>query len=310
MKYAIITDDCVAQLYGKALTAHLQERELEAELFSFPAGECSKTRATKEKLEDALFEAGFNRDTTIVALGGGVVCDLAGFLAATFCRGVDLVLIPTTLLAMVDAAIGGKTGVNTDLGKNLIGAFYFPQQIVMDFRFLQTLPEKELWNGTVEILKAGLIADADLFLNFGSLSWKTRIERAIEIKRRIIAQDPDERGVRRLLNLGHTVGHAIETVLDYQISHGEAVAIGIVLEARISQRLGQLEGESLIEIEKRFPPVSLKLDLDALFKALVLDKKVKGKALYFALLKEIGSAAIFEVPIAVIEEVVCAVCPC
>jgi 3-dehydroquinate synthase len=302
VRSALITDDVVAQLYGQQFC-----KELKSELFSFPSGETSKTRETKQRLENELLEKGFSRDTTIVALGGGVVLDLAGFLAATFCRGVDLVLIPTTLLAMVDAAIGGKTGVNTPQGKNLIGAFYFPKQIVIDLRFLTTLPQPEIWNGTVEILKAGLIGDQELFVNFSDLSWKERIQRAIEVKRRIVAQDLEERGVRRVLNVGHTVGHALETVSNYQLSHGQAVAMGIALEARISHAMGFLSCKDLAEIEKRFPPLAFDYDLDTVVQVMKLDKKIKDGTLYFALLKEIGSVALVGVPL---EEVACAMRTC
>ncbi len=294
MKYALITDEHVAELYGKGFCRHLQELGYNVELFSFPVGEASKSRATKEALEDALLQKRFSRDTTIIAMGGGVVTDLAGFLASTFCRGIDLILIPTTLMCMVDAAIGGKTGVNTPQGKNMIGSFYFPKQVIVDPRFLATLPEKEMLCGKVEILKAGLIADRELFLNFSSLPLGSSIERALEIKRRIVAQDPDERGVRRLLNFGHTFAHALETVSGYEISHGEAVAAGLVFEAKISQAMGLLSAEALAQIEDRVPLVKLSYNREALVQAMGLDKKSRAGFARFVLLQAIGVPSICE----------------
>lgn len=290
MRYALITDDTVEKLYGESLCHHLTALGLDIQLFSFPAGESSKTRATKEKLEDALLLEDFGRDTTIIALGGGVVTDLAGFLAATFCRGVKLILIPTTLLAMVDAAIGGKTGVNTDLGKNMIGAFYAPDQFFICPEFLKTLPEKEWFNGKVEMLKAGLIADADFFHNFSKIPLRQTIERAIEIKRRIIARDPYEKqGLRSILNVGHTLGHSFETLSNYQIPHGEAVAAGIVLEAEISHEMGILNSQALDLIQKTFPPIQVSFDFEALWDALQRDKKTVNGCPRFALLQDIGT---------------------
>jgi 3-dehydroquinate synthase len=288
MKYALITDSTVEELYGKALYSYLMELRYDVQIFSFPAGEGSKTRKTKEKLEDQLLSAGYGRDTTIIALGGGVVTDLAGFLASTFCRGVPLILIPTTLLGMVDAAIGGKTGVNTEHGKNMIGSFYFPEMLVIDPVFLKTLPEKEMFNGTIEMLKAGLIADAEFFEKFSNIPIGEAIHRSIEIKRRIVAQDLQETGLRRILNLGHTIGHAIETLSHYEISHGEAVAAGIVLEAQIGYELGILKASAFEKISRRFPPVSFNFDPEKLLSILCTDKKASRRRPRFVFLKDIG----------------------
>jgi 3-dehydroquinate synthase len=318
MRYALITDHQVASLYGEKLCDHLSSQGLEIELFSFPAGESSKTRATKEKLEDALLSQGYSRDTTLIALGGGVVTDLVGFLASTFCRGVGLILIPTTLLAMVDAAIGGKTGVNTEHGKNMIGSFYAPEKLFILPGFLKTLPEKEWKSGTVEMLKAGLIADAEFFHEFSNIPITQAIDRAIEIKRRIIALDPQEKGLRRVLNLGHTIGHALETLSDYQISHGEAVAAGIVLEARMAYEMGLLKKEAFEEIQKRFPPVMVSFDFQAVFDLIRRDKKAADGLPRFVLLQDIGIPHAFdgaycaEVPYEVLKKVLhdAALCSC
>lgn len=279
MKYAIITDHKVADLYG---------RRFNLPLFSFPPGEAYKTRATKEALEDDLIKAGFSRETTLIGLGGGVVTDVAGFLASTFCRGVPLILIPTTLMGMVDAAIGGKNAVNTPHGKNMIGTIYSPQQVIIEPKFLKTLPEKEIWCGKVEILKAGLIASPEL-LEIERL--EDAIFPAIEAKRRIISRDLTENGLRRLLNFGHTIGHALETVSNYELSHGEAVAIGIVIESRLSYEMGLLDLDSLEKIEKLFPPVSLPFEPDLIIHALSRDKKSLDGLPRFVLLEAIGKAS-------------------
>jgi 3-dehydroquinate synthase len=292
MRYAIITDETVNELYGLQVSKQFQN----APVFTFPAGERFKTRETKQKLEDALLTAGYNRDTTLIALGGGVVTDLVGFLASTFCRGVNLILIPTTLLAMVDASIGGKTGVNTVYSKNTIGTFYEASQTMIDLNFLKTLPERELFNGYVEMWKAGLIADPDYFDHWDPLA----IERARKIKTEIVQADPFDRGIRRTLNLGHTLGHAFETVSQYTLSHGEAVAAGIVLEAQLSVEIGLLSDEEFAKIKARFPKPQISLDPDAILHTLRLDKKGIFR---FILLKAIGNPIECEVPETLIRKV-------
>ncbi|HEX2578886.1 MAG TPA: 3-dehydroquinate synthase [Rhabdochlamydiaceae bacterium] len=310
MKYALITDHIVEKLYGQAMCNQLSLRGFDVQLFSFPAGESSKTRETKEKLEDALLSEGFGRDTTIIALGGGVVTDLVGFLAATFCRGVELILIPTTLLGMVDAAIGGKNGVNTSHGKNLIGSFCNPQKLYICPEFLKTLPEQEWFNGAIEMLKAGLIADADYFHRFSEIPISKSIDRAIEIKRRIISRDLTEKGLRRVLNVGHTIAHALESLSDYRIPHGTAVAIGVVLEAEISHQMGILKKEALEQIRAKFPPVTLDFGFDEIYDVMRRDKKSEDGTPRLALLEDIGvpysagGAYCVEVSRRVIKEVV------
>ena len=301
MRYAIITDENVKALYGIKISTQFQN----APIFTFPAGERYKTRETKQKLEDELLEAGFNRSTTLVALGGGVVTDLVGFLASTFCRGVDLILVPTTLLAMVDASIGGKTGVNTVYSKNTIGTFYEPIQTIIDLQFLKTLPQKELFNGYVEMWKIGLIADPDFFDHWEPFA----IERARTIKTRIVQADPYDQGIRQALNFGHTLGHAFETVSNYTLSHGEAVAAGIALEARLSVEMGLLSRNELTKIESRFPHPHISLDPEAVLKTLRLDKKGEFR---FILLKAIGQPIECSVPEFLIRKVLydAALCAC
>jgi 3-dehydroquinate synthase len=275
--YAIITDNTVARLYGDLAL----RRFYPGKLFSIPEGETTKSRETKQHLEDMLFESGCGRETTIVAMGGGVILDLAGFLAATFCRGVPLILVPTTLLAMVDASVGGKCGVNTPHGKNLIGAMYPPQKIITNLQFLQTLPECEMRCGLVELLKHGLIGDPTILKTLSIFD-------AIEVKRRIVSRDLHEKGLRRLLNLGHTIGHALETLSNYTLRHGDAVATGISVEARIAFTMGILEKESFKTIISLFGPGHLPYSPNELLSVMRHDKKAQLQEPRFVMLKKIG----------------------
>ena len=305
MKYAIITDQRVEELYGKLACKKLLNQGYEVELFSFPEGEKNKTRETKQALEDALIERSYTRKSTIIALGGGVVIDLAGFLASTFCRGVPLILIPTTLLAMVDASIGGKNGVNTRLGKNMIGTFYSPHQIILNLSYLSTLPDEEWFNGKVEMLKAALIGDPVWFQSFHQLPLEQGIQKAIAIKQEIVNADPQEtKGIRSILNLGHTLGHAIEQASQYTIPHGQAVFMGIHLEAQIAHEMNGLDRKALQLLKETFPPISLPLEVDLIMQALYLDKKSEQQFPCFTLLKEIGSAVSgVQVPLKLVKKI-------
>ena len=262
---AIITDDLVAKLHGFG------------DLFIFPHGEKHKTRETKSLLEDKLLDWGFNRKGTLIGLGGGVVTDMAGFIAATFMRGVPLILIPTTLLAMVDAAIGGKNGVNTPHGKNLIGSFYEPEEVIIDLSYLKTLPEEEFKQGIAEMIKHGFLAQDD-YLKEGVT--KQTILRSGEIKRSLIGKDKFDRGQRQHLNFGHTIGHALEKVSNYTIPHGFAVSMGMASEAFLSKELGQLPPSSFYrlidEIQHHQLPLTIPpLSHDALIEQIKRDKKGK-----------------------------------
>ena len=252
-----------------------------------PAGESSKSRACKAWIEDQMLDAGFGRDAEICAFGGGVVLDLAGFVAATYCRGISWTAIPTSLLAMVDASIGGKVGINTQHGKNLIGAFYPPKKIILDFKYLDTLPEKEWKNGEAEIIKCGLIADPTILEAPRSIR---SIKRAIEIKKEIVAKDPKEKGLRRILNFGHTIGHAIEKVTNYEVSHGVAVANGM----RIASRLSPLSFSEIEQIEaclQHFEEIPL---CDEMLDVICLDKKAVQGHPRFVLLEKIGAVCPFD----------------
>ena len=247
-------------MYGEPLQRELASSGLEAFLFSFSNGEQYKTRETKEILENQLFEKGLGRDTCVIALGGGVVTDIAGYVAATYCRGIPHVMFPTSLLGMVDASIGGKTSVNVPYGKNMVGCIYQPRKVVIDLSTLISLPKKEFANGVVEMIKHGLIADCKLFedlekhsdelLALNAVKLEQTIFESCRIKKEIVEQDEKENGKRRLLNFGHTIGHALERLTHYSLSHGEAVAIGLLVESYLSVRLGILDQKSFERIKK------------------------------------------------------------
>lgn len=293
---ALLTDTSVKQLFAQDFLQLLKYQGVNAHLFSIPVGERSKTRAQKSAIEDAMLEAGLGRECTVVGMGGGVVTDLAGFVAATYCRGVPYIAIPTTLLGQVDASLGGKVGVNTPHGKNLVGAFYPARLIVIDPEVLQSLPVQEWRNGMAEVLKYGLIASRALFEQ--RMSVEKSIEMCCRIKERIVAADLHESGLRRILNFGHTVGHALESALGYALPHGEAVALGLWVESTLSMLLGQLARASCQEIHRRleeqgFPFVWPSVDRELFFRHMQRDKKSAGGEIRCVLLAEIGEVASF-----------------
>lgn len=304
-RLVMITDSTVVGLYAQALQKAFAEHQMTVAIFSFPAGEKHKTRETKQKLENALLEQGYGRDTCVLALGGGVVSDLAGFLAATYCRGLPTIYLPSTLLAMVDASLGGKTGVNTPYGKNLIGSFHQPTAVFMDVSTLATLPPEEVRQGRVEMLKHALIADVEFYetLKTGTLENEAlvaAIRRSCEIKQAIVAADEKETGQRSLLNFGHTIGHALETLSNYTLSHGDAVGMGILVETYLSILSGFAEPEILDELLAVFGAYGLPLrtsvfqEPEAIMAALVLDKKTQEGLPRFVLLDAIGQPHLAE----------------
>ncbi len=300
-RVVIIMDSVVSGLYQEKIRGSFESSPL---ILTFPAGEQHKTRETKQMLEDAMLEAGCGRDTQLIAVGGGVSCDLVGFLASTFCRGISVVYVPTTLMAMVDASIGGKTGVNTPLGKNLIGCFSFPQSVWISVDFLQTLSKEEFLSGMAEVIKhailthesacSWLLQNKALILNQDSTTLISMIEKSIHFKNQIVQQDPLESGIRQILNFGHTIGHAIEVYEQYQWLHGYAVALGMLIEANISMLLGHLAQDNvdniivLLKSFGLFPWSQVLDDVAALEPLLKMDKKNKKQNIHVVLLEAIG----------------------
>lgn len=253
----LVSDDCVMRLYGPRVTRLLEGHDVVP--IAFPAGEASKTRATLARIQDRMSARGVDRASAVVALGGGVVTDLAGLAAATLLRGLGLVNVPTTLIGAADAAIGGKNGVDTPLGKNLLGTFHWPRAVIVDCDLLATLPLDHWRAGLAEVLKYGVVSDPGLLedvesaamdLTRGRLPGPDLVRRAAMVKARVVAADPYEHGVRRILNFGHTVAHAIESATGYAIGHGEAVAAGMVIESRIACRVTGLDASHASRIAR------------------------------------------------------------
>lgn len=301
-RVVVISDKTVKKLYGNKISQKIAV--LNPSIIYVTAGEQSKSRSIKEQIENFLFQNKFGRDTLIIALGGGVIGDLVGFVASTFNRGVPLIQMPTTLLAMVDSSIGGKAAINTEHGKNLIGTMYHPDAVFVDLDFLETLPEEEFLNGLAEIIKISIIKDTKLF-NFLKNNHKKIlqrdketlmhiIKRSIGLKKHVVEKDPEESGLRQILNFGHTFGHALETYHKYKIKHGYAVTQGIIVESKISELTGNLNGESRREIIRllglfKFPlTVNLDVAADEILELMAADKKTRNLKPRFVLIKRIG----------------------
>ena len=297
---ALVSDENVHPLYGDRTAETLVKAGYDVQRIVITAGEQHKTMAAVSQLWEGFLEARLERGSTVVALGGGVVGDLSGFAAATYLRGVSWVNLPTTVLAMVDSSIGGKTGADLPQGKNLVGAFHAPRLVLADPQTLDTLPEDEVKNGLAEVVKHGVIGDTQLFslcakgLPHVKDHWDEVIRRGMAVKINIVRADPFEGGVRQVLNLGHTIGHGVETASDYQIKHGEAVSIGMVLEARLAENIGLAEGglaEKLAAVLGGLGlPTSVVPDIDAgrMFDSMKLDKKRAGGKVRFSLPVDIG----------------------
>jgi len=309
-RVAVVTDAHVRPLWGERVHADLVRARIEAVLLEIPAGEGSKTLAHADMLWTRLIEAGFGRGDTVLALGGGVVGDLAGFVAATFHRGMRLVQAPTTLLAQVDSSIGGKVAIDHRLGKNLIGAFHPPSRVLADVSTLRTLPVRERWNGLAEVVKTALVLDGELFeeleralpaLGAGKVDdqgWAGVVGRTAALKAKLVSEDELERGPRMLLNFGHTVGHALEAATGHgPLSHGEAVVLGMRAAVAVSERLGRLRPEEARRVSAVLdhfpsPPPLERPQPEAVRAALRRDKKASAGRIRYVVLEGIGHGAI------------------
>lgn len=307
-RFAIITDETVRDLYATRLAGTFVQSEVA--VLAVPPGETHKTRESWARLTDQLLALGHGRDSALIAVGGGVVGDLAGFVAATFMRGIPFVQVPTTLLAMIDASIGGKTAVDTPHGKNLVGAFHRPAAVIADPTVLATLPPRELRAGLAEAIKHGVIADAAYFAHIrdalpallapgghATTYMAELIIRSIELKAAIVERDEREGGLRKILNFGHTLGHAIEALGNYQLLHGESISIGMALEAEVGERAGisargtadavrhVLDTAGLPSVRPRF------LDPDRIIEVARGDKKTRAGSIELAIPLSVGKMA-------------------
>ncbi len=293
---AVVSDSNVFPLYGESVCRSLQNEGFRVETFVFPAGEESKNLSTYGELLHFLCEKQLTREDTLLALGGGVVGDLTGFAAATYLRGVGLLAVPTSLLAMVDSSVGGKTAVDLDIGKNQVGCFYQPLRVICDPETLGTLPREQMACGSAEVIKYGLMANAPFFEALGERPMKEWMEDVIAtcvgMKRDVVEEDEFEQGLRALLNLGHTVGHAVETCSGYSILHGQAVAIGMAVITRAAAAKGLCKksvAERLEEILEKYElPTRTQFSANELIAVIHNDKKRKQNAVQFILPREIG----------------------
>ncbi|MGC0151304.1 3-dehydroquinate synthase [Chromobacterium vaccinii] len=307
-KVAIVSNETVAPLYLARLQGALEARGVSCAAVTLPDGEVHKDWQTLNLIFDALLSDNAERKTTLIALGGGVIGDMTGFAAACYQRGAPFIQIPTTLLAQVDSSVGGKTAINHPLGKNMIGAFYQPKAVIADMDLLATLPERELSAGLAEVIKYGLLGDADFLAwledNMAALrardsaALQYAVKRSCEMKAAIVAEDEKENGVRALLNLGHTFGHAIEAGLGFGVwLHGEAVAAGMVLAAAASAELGWLSAADVERVRRLIAAAGLpvrapQMPTEQWLRLMAHDKKVEAGTVRYVLLRELGRAEI------------------
>ena len=306
-KICIVADDTVGNLYGKEVQKALEELDVTVDLYTFPAGEASKNLDTVKELYAFLIEHHYTRKDVLAALGGGVTGDLTGYAAATYLRGIDFIQIPTTLMAQVDSSVGGKTGVDFRQFKNMVGAFHQPRLVYMNMAPLQSLPEREFGCGMGEILKTGLICDKEFFdfvcanyevirtMDPGMLA--VMIRRCCAIKAGVVERDPKEQGERALLNLGHTIGHAVEKLMNFQLLHGQCVGIGLVAAAAISKERGLLTQEEYQQVCHALEIYNLPLYVEGLSPQDILaatkkDKKMEQGQIKFILMDGLGKSFI------------------
>lgn len=293
-KVCIVADDNVAKLYLNTVKQSLTQKGFATSSFIFTHGETNKTLKTVSEILEFLAEKQFDRSDVIVALGGGITGDLAGFAAACYMRGIRYIQVPTTLLAAVDSSVGGKTGVNLSKGKNLAGAFWQPEAVICDTQTFLTMPKAQYKDGLAEAVKCGIIGDPALFDMLCNKQYDIEevIERCISLKAKIVSEDEKESGIRALLNFGHTVGHAIEKSSDYQVSHGQAVSIGMVIMARAAEKNGIAEAgltQKLIDALKTLElPITHNEDRVAVLENIRSDKKKKGGDITLVLPEKIG----------------------
>ena len=304
-KLCIVADSTTAELYGAELKEILKETCTYVSMFVFPAGEVNKTLNTVRDLYEHLILEKFDRKDMLVALGGGVVGDLTGFAAATYLRGIGFIQIPTTLLSQVDSSIGGKTGVDFDAYKNMVGAFHMPRLVYMNLNVLKTLPERQFACGMGEIIKHGLIQDSDYLeklstyqreireKNYAALLWM--VAGSCKVKRHVVEEDPTEQGIRAWLNFGHTIGHSVEKLKDFTLCHGECVAIGCAAAAWMSWKRGLIsekekEAAEQLLLDYQLPVRVKGLKPEDIVKTTKLDKKMDAGKVKFVLLKKIGEA--------------------
>jgi len=307
-RYGIVADDNVADLFGERLLASCKQSNIPAEIITFPSGEESKNLTTVADLASALARMGFDRKDGLLALGGGVTGDITGFLAASYMRSIPFAQVPTTLLAQVDSSVGGKTGVDIPEGKNLVGAFYQPKAVFIDSRVLLQLPQNELLNGLAEVVKYGVINDRDFF-RFLEINHKNilaldlrvledLIARCCKIKAIVVESDEKETDLRRILNFGHTIGHAVEAVSEYRLAHGSAVAMGMVAAAKLAVLKGIMLPKEKTRLENLLQefglPVAIpeEYERNRIQQYLLTDKKTIGGKVFFVLPTSIGKVII------------------
>lgn len=306
-RVAVIADSNTAVLFGDKVIKILEGHCLQTLLYSFPAGESNKTLDTVNDIYKSLIEAKFDRKDLLVALGGGVVGDITGFVAATYLRGVEFIQIPTTMIAQSDSSIGGKTGVDFDGYKNMVGAFYMPKLVYMNVSTLKELDDRQYYAGFAEVMKHGLIKDA-MFYEWlldnmyeihdrNEAVLEEMIMRSCTVKKLVVEKDPTEKGDRALLNFGHTIGHAIEKAMNFELVHGECITLGMVAAAYISWKHNWLSMEEYYEVRDMFVPFNLPISIDSINPEEILkltksDKKMEGTQIKFVLLKKVGKAVI------------------
>lgn len=297
----IVTDSNVAELYLSDCKQSIEKNGINTETFIIEAGEKSKNGKVWLELLNFMASIPLTRSDFVVALGGGVVGDLAGFAAATYLRGIEIVQVPTTLLAAVDSSVGGKTAINLDAGKNLAGAFHQPALVLQDSTFLKTLPENVYKDGMAEVIKYGIIKDKNLFMKLKNPEWTRKnidyvISECVKIKTSFVSEDAFDQGIRQMLNFGHTIGHAIEKATDYEVSHGSAVARGMLRIAEISKAQGWCSEETVKEIENILGiygfDVKIEQDKETLYSMMLSDKKRKGNLINLVIPEEIGKCSL------------------